>query len=273
MGDLPNGMGAREHGKFIANKHDEIGVRSMEMGEASVITLRVTASGDTQIIPSPGSTKYITIRGFHFSNNDSSKVTVSLKAGSGGEAKFSTVLAASGGSFDKNLIGRHWEMPINKALYVTLSGASDVYVTIEYEGYDEPAEESVELTDTITFSEALASDVKQSLSDAQTFTAAISKNAVVKGLSDTGAIAEALAGTVTLSLSDSLSISESEIESTQAGGLADSLDITESLALLTGLGVGDSQAITEGVGNGVTLSLNDSMEQTDSNLVVTHTPG
>lgn len=207
---MPHGLKAREYAKYRETRNGEVAVGITNEDEASVETLEVTASGDTQILPAPGSTEYLVIKGFHFSNNDSSKVTVSLKAGAGGLEKFSTVLAANGGSFDKNLIGRYWRIPVNKALIVSLSGASDVFVTVEYEGMDEPGPESAELTDTISFAESLKTEVSSVLGDSQTIAEAVAKSPVHK-LSDAETMADSTVrtGNRSINLTDSMAVTES----------------------------------------------------------------
>lgn len=208
---LPKGIGAREYGKFREVGHGEVAVGFVDEGEAKVETLNVTASGDTEILVAPGATENLVIKGFHFSNNNSSKVTVSLKAGSGGQERFSTVLAANGGNFDKNLIGRNWELPLNTALIVKLSGASDVYVSIEYIGGAEPGEEGVNLTDSLVIAEAITKkEVSGVLADSQVLSAAVAKSPK-KSLSDTMDIVEASVrtGDRFIALSDNQPITES----------------------------------------------------------------
>jgi len=226
---LPRSLGAREYGKFRPTRHGEVAVGVTNEDEADPITLNVTASGDTEIIPTPGAGENIVVKGFHFSNAGASKITVSLKAGSGGQEKFSTCLVADGGSFDKNLIGRYWRLPLNKSLVVVLSGAGDVLVTIETEGGTEPAQEAATLTDALVITEALATETGKQVTDAQSITVALTKKAAGAGKSEALPIAEQLANVTTLTLSDTLSIAESEIEEAGVGGLADSIAIVESL--------------------------------------------
>jgi len=270
--DLPKGLGAREYGKFRQSLHGQVGVGVLSLDEAHNETLEVTASGDTEILPAPGSDKYLTIKGFHFSNASGATVTVCLKAGTGGLERFNTMLVASGGNFDKNLIGRNWRLPINKSLIVNLSGASDVLVTVEYEGLGEPGEEATYLTDSVSFAEALSKGEDKKVTDSQTITEAKVKSPVMNK-TEAMPVTEALANVSTLNVSDILAIAESETEETGIAGLADTITIAEALEATVGLVEAEAVAIAEAVGNLITLSLNDSVGVVDSNVVIVHTPG
>ena len=230
---LPKGLGARQYGSYRVTRNGEVALAMTNEDEANIETLEVTASGDTQILPTPGSTEYLIIKGFHFSN-DGAKVTVSLKAGDGGKEKFTTTLLANGGNFDKNLIGRYWRLPINKPLLVNLSGAGSVFVTIEYEGMDEPGPESVELTDSLVITEALVEETgfNSALTDAQVLAAAVAKDVVKPTLTDVISITESnvRTGDRYLTLSDSMPITETVGNSTTTElSEADALIITESV--------------------------------------------
>jgi len=234
---FPNGLRAREYAKFRGTKHNETAMAMVNEDEAIPITLRVTTSGNTDLIPSPGADDALTIKGFHFSNNNSSKVTVSLRAGSGAPLKFSTVLAANGGNLDKNLNGRYWRLPLGAELFVNLSGTSDVYVTVEYESSAQPGEEALYLDDSISMTETLAKDV------------------TTPAVADSQSIAEANAKDVATPLVDSIDISE---------GLVATGDRSKALS--------DSVAIAETLGNSTTLALNDAQTIVAS-IAVTYTPG
>jgi len=229
---LSKGLGAREYGKFRDTRHGETVVGVTNEDEATVETLLVTASGDTEILPAPGSTEYTILKGFQFSNNGS-KITVSLKAGDDGKEKFKTTLLANGGSLDVNLIGRYWRLPINKPLIVVLSGAGEVHVTVEYEGLDEPAQESVELSDTLSIAEAPVKDVATPLADAITFAEAMATAEADKHtFSDSMTIAEDLAYTESkeIALSDAVPLTESVGNATTTElSESDTLSISESV--------------------------------------------
>ena len=228
---LPRGLRAREYAKYRLTRNGEVAVGVTNEDEANIETLEVTASGDTLILPSPGSTEYLTIKGFHFSN-DGAKVTVGLRAGTGGKEKFSTTLLANGGNLDINLIGRYWRLPINKALYVVLSGAGTVLVTVEYEGMDEPGPESAELTDALVITEALVSDVGLAVGDAQTETEDLAKRASgvladSQDLTDSGIV---YTESKVIALSDAVGIAESVgNQTTTELAETDALVITESV--------------------------------------------
>ena len=228
---ISKGLRAREYAKFRETRNGEVAVGVTNEDEANIETLEVTASGDTLILPAPGSTEYLTIKGFHFSN-DGAKVTVGLRAGTGGKEKFSTTLLANGGNLDINLIGRYWRLPINKALYVVLSGAGTVLVTVEYEGMDEPGPESAELTDALVITEALVADVGKPLGDAQTETEDLAKEVGhelgdVQVLTDSGIV---YTESKVIALSDGMAVTESVGNKTTTElAETDQLLITESV--------------------------------------------
>lgn len=234
---LPTSKGAREYGRFRPTRHGEIAVAVTNEDEAEPLTLEVTASGDTELIPSPGVGENIIVKGFHFSNEGATKIVASLKAGTGGKKKFSACLAANGGSFDKNLVGRYWRLPLNTALVANLGAAGTVHFTVETEAGVEPAQEAATLTDSLAISES------------------ITKKAVE------------------LVISDAITFAEGEIEA-PALNLADSLSIAESL-LITGdrsKALADVLPIAEAVANALTLSLSDAQSLAAS-IEITYTPG
>jgi len=230
---LPKSLSTRQYSSYRQTRNGEVALAMTNEDEANVETLEVTASGDTQILPTPGATEYLVIKGFHFSN-DGAEVTVSLKAGDGGKEKFTTTLLANGGNFDKNLIGRYWRLPINKPLLVNLSGAGNVFVTVEYEGMDEPGPESVELTDSLVITEALVekTEFNDVLADAQVLSEALAKDVVKPALTDVITITESnvRTGDKYIALSDSMPITETVGNSTTTElSEADALIITESV--------------------------------------------
>ncbi len=228
---MPRGLRAREYAKYRLTRNGEVAVAVTNEDEASIETLEVTDSGDTQILPTPGSTEYLLIKGFQFSN-DGSKVTVSLKAGSDGKKKFSTTLLANGGNFDKNLIGRYWRVPINKPLMVNLSGAGNVLVTIEYEGMHEPGIEAVDLSDSLVITEELQTSAGLAKGDAQTETEDLAKGSShvlsdAQVLTDSGIV---YTESKVIALSDALPITENVGNSTTTKlSEADALSISESV--------------------------------------------
>ena len=226
---LPEGKGAREWGRFRETRHGDTAVAVVNDDEATPISVNVTKSGDNEIISSLGASENLVIKGFHFSNRDSSAITVLLKAGEDGVEKFETNLPASGGNFDKNLVGRYWRLPLGKPLIINLSANGDVLVSVEYEGEEEPAEEAVTPSDSLAIAEALMIETSKILADSVTFTDSeieapglnlddaidiVDSGLTITGdrtkpLEDTLPIAEQLANQITLSLNDSQSIAES----------------------------------------------------------------
>ena len=225
---MPNGLRAREYAKFRETRHGRTAVGQTNEDEATPATVLATDSGDTEILPAAGAGENYVIKGFHISNAGSSKITVALKTDTDAPKQFTTCLPADGGSIDKNLIGRYWRLPLNAPLYINLSADGEVYVTIEYEGGEEPGPEGIAVTDSQSIAESVAKAVtKPALTDSQTITEALAKDAGKvqadsmgvaesllitgdrsKALEDTLSIAESLANGITLSLSDSQSISE-----------------------------------------------------------------
>ena len=268
---LSNARGAREYAKFRPTRHGLTAVAYTNEDEATIETLEVLTSGNKQIIPAQGETSNLVIKGFHFSNADSSTNIVSLRAGGSGKKLFTTMLAASGGNLDKNLVGRYWRLPLNKSLVVNTSGAGDVWVTIEYEVDSEPAEEAVTPTDALVITEGITKFVvTKAAVDSQSIAEAITGKAIVVALSDVLPIAESLANATTLSLSDAVIIVESEIEGTGVSGLADAITFAESLVTAVNKGLVDSESIAEAVANKPTLGVNDSIEFDESQITIVH---
>ena len=266
---LPSSLGARQYGKFRETRHGRIVVGTTNEDEATILSDVLSASGDNEVIAAPVSGNNLVIKGFHLSNRNSSGITVSLKAGSDGVEKFPVYLAASGGNFDKNLVGRYWRLPLGKPLIVNLSADGDVLITIEYEGEAEPGQEAVTPSDSLSIAEAITKKaVKLAKTDAQSISVSLDKVAVTLGKSESLPISEALANSATLRLSDSLVIAESEIEGTGVRGLADSITFSEELTLSIGEKLADSEGIAEAVGNLITLSLNDAVDFSAADIVI-----
>ncbi len=234
---LPEGKGAREYGRFRETRHGDTAVAIVNDDEATPISVNVTKSGDTEIISSPGEDRNLVIKGFHFSNRDSTVITVLLKAGDDGVEKFEINLAVSGGNFDKNLVGRYWRLPLGKPLVVNLSADGDVLVSVEYEGEAEPGQEAITPSESVDISESLAVDIGLNVTDAITF-------------------------------------AEGEIEAPGLN-LADSIGIADEPVYMTGdrsKALSDSLPIAGAVANQLTLSLSDAVSLAAS-IEITYTPG
>lgn len=223
---LPEGLGARRWGSYRETRHGRIAQAVTNEDEATPVTDVLSDSGDNEFIQSPGATEKTVIKGFQISNRDSSGITIGLKAGTDGSPKFEVYLAAYE-TFDKNLIGRYWRLPISKPLIVNLSGDGDVLVTVEIEAGSEPGLEAVDLSDSQSMSEELVKDIATPLSDSQS-------------------IAEALAKDESTTLSDSQSISEEQVRTgDRSKALTDEQSIAESNAKTASSVLADSETIAE----------------------------
>jgi len=226
---LPNGLGARRYASYRPTRHGDVALAVTNEDEATHKAQNITESGNTEILVAPSATENIVVKGLSYSNVDSSVITVSLRAGVDGPEKFKFNLAVSGGSIDLNLIGRYWRLPLGKSLVAVLSAAGDVLVNVQYESEDEPGEESVILTDTISITEATAKTVSDVLADTQTF-------------------AEALAKDVATPLSDEITFAEAQTRTgDRTEDLSDSVPIAETVANQTTLSLSDAQTIAASI--------------------------
>jgi len=100
--------------------------------KATPATLNATASGNTAIV-TPTSGKAIRVYYIHFSNRDTVNASprVGLRFTTTGTIYFSSTLAATG-MINANLLPHYWEGAVNEALYVNLSAAGNVDVTVLY---------------------------------------------------------------------------------------------------------------------------------------------
>jgi hypothetical protein len=103
-----------------------------DTGNASYASASTATAGATQVIASPGGTSSLQVRYVHANNGGSGNVTVAFREGSGGSDFFVSRLAANGGQWNANLISSYRQLTADTSLFVTLSGAQQVYVEVGY---------------------------------------------------------------------------------------------------------------------------------------------
>lgn len=112
---------AKESGKLT----DIFNLENKTLNPASITA---TASGTTQI-KAPATGKSLRVKLIKVHNSGTAAVTVDLRFTAGGSAHFKGALA-SGGGFAINLIGCNWLGGVNEILYVNLSAAGTVDVSV-----------------------------------------------------------------------------------------------------------------------------------------------
>lgn len=260
MDKATGSKGALEYGKFRRNRQGEPVIAVSNEDEIKVKTITITDSGNTALVPAE-SGKSIRVKGFIFSREGGSAVAVSLREDTDGDLKYTTYLYADGDYISKDFT-HVWMLNSNKPLYAYASGSCNVHVTVEYEGPSESVAEGETLSDSIIIQERLVTDVG-------------------------------------VNVRDSLDIAEAEIEGT-GKVVTDAQTITETTAHVWAIlnelvdtveivpeviapaivpevesqSLSDSIVIAEGVGNGVTLRLSDSItiDTTDMQRVYVNNP-
>jgi hypothetical protein len=95
---------------------------------ATIVSVQATASGNT-IIQTPAGGKAIKVKLIDVWNSGAADITVYLRFAAAGTARFKKLLAAKTG-FIINLIGTNWEGAADEVLYINLSDAGTVEVTV-----------------------------------------------------------------------------------------------------------------------------------------------
>lgn len=93
--------------------------------------LSVSTASNTQVIAAPGAGLSIYVTDMEGSNAGASTTTVTFYEGAGTTARYSRVMAATGGGFVTNL-NSPWKLPANTALSLTQSAANQGYYTVNY---------------------------------------------------------------------------------------------------------------------------------------------
>ena len=118
----------------IINGRAQVDVIStpLDLGNATYVSLSTATSGATQMIASPGANAALQLRYVHVNNAAAANVTVAFREGSAGSDFFVSRLAANGGQWNANLIASYRQLTDNNSLFVTLSGAQQIYAEVGY---------------------------------------------------------------------------------------------------------------------------------------------
>jgi len=95
---------------------------------ATPTRIQATSSGNTTVWD-PAAGKALRVKFIMVFNSGSSAITVYLKDGTGGTARFQATLAANTG-YALNLLGCNWELSTDGILTINLSDTGTVDVTI-----------------------------------------------------------------------------------------------------------------------------------------------
>jgi len=112
--------------KFILDE-DPISVSDVTK-TATVTYVQATSSGNTTVWD-PAAGKSVRVKLIMVFNSGASSITVYLRDGAAGSAKFQATLAANTG-YVMNLIGCNWQLAVDAVLYVNLSVIGTVDVTV-----------------------------------------------------------------------------------------------------------------------------------------------
>ena len=112
--------------KFLLDE-DPISVSDVTK-TATPTRIQATLAGNT-LVWDPAAGKKLRIKFIMIFNSGAAAITVYLREGAAGTARFQAALAANSG-YLMNLIGCNWELAIDAILYVNLSGAGTVDITV-----------------------------------------------------------------------------------------------------------------------------------------------
>lgn len=97
-------------------------------GAAEPFYKQATASGPTEVLTLADKTKQLVIKVLMVFNSGAAAITVYLRDGSTGTARFQATLAANTG-YALNLTGAHWKLTAGNSLYINLSAAGTVDIS------------------------------------------------------------------------------------------------------------------------------------------------
>lgn len=98
-------------------------------GYATPASIQATASGNTEVIAPSGAAKKLKIKDIFVFNSGAASITVYLRDGAAGDARFQGTLAPNT-FISKNLTGCNWKLTAGNSLYVNLSAIGTVDVTV-----------------------------------------------------------------------------------------------------------------------------------------------
>ena len=208
--------GTMEWGKFRQNRQGDIVVAVSNEDEVKVKTYLITDSGNTLLLESLAN-KAIKIKGFQYSMEGGSAVTLSLREDTDGALKYTTFLATTGDFIARDL-SHVFALNANAPLYIYASGVCNVHVTIEYVGPEDSVQEGLDLTDSLSIAESISAGLvaETEIAILSDDIAIVDSGFVITGdrslaFEDSLSVAEVLGNTITLSLSDSISFADSSV--------------------------------------------------------------
>ena len=156
----PEGLRAREYAKFRKPRYDEVVVATSNEDVASYpASKNITASGETEVIATPGADKCIRIKTMMVNNVGADQRVVSFLEGTGGTEKFKNSMPQYGSMWNMNFIGAYWILPPNTALVGNLDDVGDVNIQ---PGYDiVKAIPVLELTDEMAITESVETELTE----------------------------------------------------------------------------------------------------------------
>jgi len=146
---ISKGLRAREYGRFRkTTKTGRIVVAVANEDEALYpASKNLTASGEADVLASPGAGLAIRIKTMMVNNVGADQRVVSFLEGASGTEKFKNSMPQYGSMWNLNLIGAYWVLPEDTKLVGKLDNTGDVNVQI---GYD-----IVKLADTLALGDEM----------------------------------------------------------------------------------------------------------------------
>jgi len=156
----PLGLRAREFAKFRAPRYDEVAVAVVNEDSAfHPASKNITASGETEVIATPGAGRCLRIKLMMVNNVGADQRVVSFLEGSSGTEKYKNSMPQYGSMWNLNMIGAYWILPPNTALVGKLDGIGNVNIQPAYDIVK--AIPVLELTDAITLAEDIETDLTE----------------------------------------------------------------------------------------------------------------
>jgi len=130
----PKGLRAREYGKFRAPRYDEVATAVVVDDNAAYpATKNITASGETEVLATPGANLCIRIKVMMVNNVGADQRVVSFLEGTSGTEKFKNSMPQYGSMWNLNFIGAYWILPPNTALVGKLDNTGNANIQLGYD--------------------------------------------------------------------------------------------------------------------------------------------